>query len=747
MMAIEGLVNKRSSHASGVIFMDEDPYEFGSFMRTPKGEVITAFDLHDCEAIGMTKYDFLVTEVQDKLVQTIKFLQEYGEIEKDLSLREIYDKYFHPNVIPIDDKQTWENIKNGTILNIFQFDSEVGSQAAKKIQPSTILELADANGLMRLMTSEKGAETPMEKYIRFKNNLDLWYREMNNAGLTKEEQKVLEPYFKKSYGVPPSQEQLMMMLMDKDICNFSLKDANAARKIVGKKQMSKIPALKEQVLAQASSPALGQYVWKCGIGPQMGYSFSIIHALAYSFIGYQTAYIATRWNPIYWDTACLIVNSGSLENDDMEYEEDEDGDIIGAAKKKESATDYSKLAKALGEIIGAGINVSLIDINKSSYGFEPDIDNNQILFGMKALSNIGAPIIEKIIENRPYNNFKEFLRKCPLNKTAIISLIKSGAFDKLEDSVAQKMNIEPRKLIMAYYLSIASEPKAKLTLQNFNGLIEKGLIPKELDFEKNTFILNKILKKNKIKEYYNVTPANIDINKLIEYFGDIFEVINNQYLVNQKTWDKVYKNVMDKARDWLKQNQNEVLNQYNTILFKETWNKYASGTISAWEMEALCFYYHDHELQNIDTAKYGVIDFSNLSTNPVIDRTFKRNGKEIPLYKLTRIAGTVISKNDARHSVALLTTSGVVNVKFTKDYYALYGRQLSQVQPDGTKKVMEKGWFVRGTKLLITGYRRDDTFVSKNYKSNGGHQLYKILNVEGKNIIITHNRWGQTDND
>ena len=748
MMAIEGLVNKRSSHASGVIFMDEDPYEFGSFMRTPKGEVITAFDLHDCEAIGMTKYDFLVTEVQDKLVQTIKFLQEYGEIEKDLSLREIYDKYFHPNVIPIDDKQTWENIKNGTILNIFQFDSEVGSQAAKKIQPSTILELADANGLMRLMTSEKGAETPMEKYIRFKNNLDLWYREMNNAGLTKEEQKVLEPYFKKSYGVPPSQEQLMMMLMDKDICNFSLKDANAARKIVGKKQMSKIPALKEQVLAQASSPALGQYVWKCGIGPQMGYSFSIIHALAYSFIGYQTAYIATRWNPIYWDTACLVVNSGSLENDDMEYEEDEDGDIIGAAKKKESATDYSKLAKALGEIIGAGINVSLIDINKSSYGFEPDIDNNQILFGMKALSNVGAPIIEKIIENRPYNNFKEFLRKCPLNKTAMISLIKSGAFDKLEDSVAQKMNIEPRKLIMAYYLSIASEPKAKLTLQNFNGLIEKGLIPKELDFEKNTFILNKILKKNKIKEYYNVTPANIDINKLIEYFGDIFEVINNQYLVNQKTWDKVYKNVMDKARDWLKQNQNEVLNQYNTILFKETWNKYASGTISAWEMEALCFYYHDHELQNIDTAKYGVIDFSNLSTNPVIDRTFKRNGKEIPLYKLTRIAGTVISKNDARHSIALLTTSGVVNVKFTKDYYALYGRQLSQMQPDGTKKVMEKGWFVRGTKLLITGYRRDDTFVSKNYKSNGGgHQLYKILNVEGKNIIITHNRWGQTDND
>lgn len=56
-MAIEGLVNKRSSHASGVILFDEDPYEFGCFMKTPKGEIITQWDLHMDEACGMTKYD------------------------------------------------------------------------------------------------------------------------------------------------------------------------------------------------------------------------------------------------------------------------------------------------------------------------------------------------------------------------------------------------------------------------------------------------------------------------------------------------------------------------------------------------------------------------------------------------------------------------------------------------------------------------------------------------------------------
>ena len=74
MFGIEGLISRRGSHASGVILFDEDPYEFGCFMRTPSGSIITQYDLHMCEAAGMTKYDFLVTEVQDKLVQAIQFL-------------------------------------------------------------------------------------------------------------------------------------------------------------------------------------------------------------------------------------------------------------------------------------------------------------------------------------------------------------------------------------------------------------------------------------------------------------------------------------------------------------------------------------------------------------------------------------------------------------------------------------------------------------------------------------------------
>ena len=745
MEGIEGLVNKRSSHASGVILFDEDPYEFGCFMRTPKGEVITQWDLHMDEAAGMTKYDFLVTEVQDKLTETIRLLQKYGEIDEDLTLKEIYDKYFQPENLPIEDMEIWKHLHNNDILNIFQFDSEVGGQAAKKIKPRSILEMSDANGLMRLMTAEKGEETPMEKYIRFKNNINLWYKEMDEYGLTKEEQESLKPYFLKSHGVPPSQEQLMMMLMDKDICNFSLKDANAARKIVGKKQMSKIPALREQVLTQAKSPQLGNYVWTCGIGPQMGYSFSIIHALAYSFIGFQTMYIATKWNPIYWNTACLIVNSGALEEED-DFEEDESGNIV---QKKEKTTDYSKTAKALGDIIAKGIQVSLVDINKSNYSFEPDIDNNQILFGMKALGGMNSSTIEQIIKNRPYTGIADFMIKCPLNKTAMISLIKAGAFDNLEKEWAEAAQQEARYLVMAYYLSKTCEPKKRITLQNFNGLLQHNLIPQELDLQKRVFTFNKYLKTYRKKGKYYVfdEPCETFYNKFFDV--DEIEVIEGYSCILQTKWDKIYQNVMDSARDWVKDNHDIILESYNTLLFQEAWNKYAQGDLSAWEMESLCFYYHEHELARMDMKKYGIVDFESLSPVPVVDYTFKRNGKDIPIYQTFKIAGTIISKNDTHSSIVVLTTTGVVTVKFTKEYFAMFGRQISEKQEDGTKKVIEKGWFQRGTKVMCTGIRRDDTFVTKTYSKTLTHQLYKInkINEDGSVELIHERAKGECEDE
>ena len=751
MLGISGLINKRSSHASGVIFFNEDPYEVGCFMKTPKGEIITQWDLHDSEYCSMVKYDFLVTDIESKIAKTLELLQEKNKIEKDLTLKEIYNKYLHPDILPIKDKKTWENIQKNNILNLFQFDSQSGSQGIKKVQPKNIQELADTNGLIRL-TAGESQELPMDKYVRYKANIALWYKEMERYGLTKEQQEIVSPYFKPYYGVPISQEVLMQMVMDENICGFTLKEANELRKVLAKKQLNKIPLMKEKIIERAKTKNLGRYIWEAGAGPQMSYSFSILHSTAYSYIGFQTAYLATNWNPIYWNTACLIVNSGSLESqekieivniyekEDNEQYEYEDLPDRSGKKKIEKTTDYSKLAKAIGDITSNGINVSLIDINKSGFTFEPDEENNEILFGLKGVNKIGDSVVQKIIAGRPYSGIIDFMNRCPLNKTQMISLIKAGAFDKIDSKWALAINKEPRYAIMALYLSIISEPKKKINLQNFNGLRIANLIPESLLYEIKTFAFNNYLKKNKYLDYYYMSINDIEFfNEL--YNTENLEIIKNTPCIKQKIWDKIYQNTMDNVRVWLKENQDKILEKYNDYLFLEAWKKYAMGNISAWEMESVCFYKHEHELKKVNKQKYGITNFFDLSYDPEVDYFVKRKDFKIPIFKLSKIAGTILSKDNTKASITILTIDGVVTVKFIKDYYAMFNRQISELQQDGTKKVLEKGWFSRGTKVMITGYRREDTFIAKKYKATPTHQLYKIVEINNKgDILLEHER-------
>ena len=743
MLNIEGLVNKRSSHASGVILFSDDPFEHCCFMKTPKGEIITQWDLHKLEAAGNVKYDFLVVEVLDKIIQAIQLLQEDGEIDPTLSLREVYNKYFHPDVFPMEDKNMWKALQDGEVLNAFQFDSEVGGRAMKKIAPKSLQELADANGLMRLMPSEKGAEMPLDKYVRFKDNIQLWYKEMDDAGLSKTEQKILEPYFLSSYGVPPSQEQLMRMLMDPNICGFSLADANAARKIVGKKQMSKIPALHEKVLKSARSQLLGQYVWKNGIGPQMGYSFSLIHALAYSILGLQTAYIATHWNPVYWNTACLIVNSGSLEDasksEIVDIYAPEADDLANGVTfedlpdrsgkvRKTASTDYSKVAKAIGEIRDSGVEVSLLDINKSGFGFKPDAANNRILYGLKGAANISDDFIKQIIANRPYVSIYDFYARVHPKAQQMVSLIMGGAFDSLE----------PRYQAMVEYVWLKCDKKKRITLQNLPSLIRYGLLPEDTAERIEARKFYEFTRYLKAECKYLPDPSMYLANDIVIEFLNAHDlsdllIINTESrcaFIDVKMWDKVYQKQMDVFRDWIASDKEGILNALNDAIFMEEWEKYGKGNLSSWEMKALCFYYHPHELIDANTRKYGISNYKDLPEVPVVERIYQRGNASIPIYRLDRICGTCIAKDKAKSTVYLLTTQGVVTVKFTKEYFSMFDRRISTIDPTtGKKKFLEDSWFNRGSMIMVKGFRREDMFVSRNYAASPGHQLYRITQV------------------
>lgn len=471
--------------------------------------------------------------------------------------------------------------------------------------------------------------------------------------------------------------------------------------------------------------------------------------MAYSFIGVQTLYIATHWNPIYWDTACLIVNSGSLEDNSEEEVVDifapEGDDLANGVTfedlpdkkqkiRKTASTDYGKIAKAMGEMMSAGISVSLVDINRSGFSFKPDAKNNQILYGLKGLLNVSDTVIDSILKNRPYRSPRDFLVRVKPNKQAMISLIKGGAFDSMME----------RKLCMAWYIWEVCDRKKRITLQNMNGLIAHNLLPEDTDERikaRRIYEFNRYLKsccvnpEDKTKTWYFLDKRAVDFLVEIEQAGMIKE---NEYL-ERSTWDKYYQKWMDVFREWIAADKDQILQNLNEQIFKEDWEKYAAGTISAWEMEALCFYYHDHELKNVNMGRYGLYDFSKLPEEPVVERKFVKANKEINIFKLYKICGTCIAKNKTKSTISLLTTSGVVNVKFRKEYFSLFDKQISEKGEDGVKHVVEKSWFNRGSMIVVTGIRSGDDFISKKYASTNGHQLYKIDKIYNDGSLTLRN--------
>ena len=732
IVSIEGLVNKRGIHASGAILYGDDPFQTASFMKAPNGELITCYDLHKAEAAGDTKYDFLVTEISDKIIQCFELLQQDGQIESDLGLREIYNKYIHPEVIDTTEQGIWDHLAAGDVMDIFQFSTGVGLAIAKKLKPQNPMEMTAANAMMRLM-SEKGKESQQDRFVRIQNQgLEVFDAEMTLARFTDYQKLLMHKHCDQYFGCCALQEQMMELLMD--VAGFTLGEANNARKIVGKKQMSKIPELREKVYGSFDKHEVADYFWENAIAPQLGYAFSYNHSLPYSFVGIQTIFLAMKFNPIYWDTACLIVNSGSLEDNseeevvdiyDAEAQDLSEGvkfeDLPdGKAKvRRTMSTDYGKVAKAIGDIRSKGINVSLANINKSQFGFAPDVENNRILFGLKGMLNVGDDVVDAIIAHRPYVSPRDFLNRVKPGKQAMISLIKGGAFDDMMD----------RKMCMAWYIWETCDKKKRITLQNMGGLIKHNLLPEKTDDDvmaRRIYEFNRYLKavcKGTTTHYKLDERA---INFLIEIGHD--ELISDGFKMEIKLWDKkVYQPWMDVFRNWIADNKDGILENLNQSIFLEDWNKYAKGTISAWEMEVLCFYYHDHELKNANTDRYGLVDFFKLPEDPEVEKTFPaKGGGEIKMLKLHKICGTCIAKNKTRSTVTLLTTSGVVDVKFRKEYFSLFDKQISQKGDDGVKHVVEKSWFNRGNMIVVQGFRSGDNFIPKKYASSGGHQLYKI---------------------
>lgn len=231
-LAIEGMVKSRGSHASGVYIFNHPYTDINAMMKTPNDLEITQWDYHDSDDMGALKVDLLSIEALDKIRKTMDLLIKDGRMEWKGSLRDTYNKYLHPDNLDYS-PELWEPTWDNKVLDLFQLDTQVGKQAMRNAKPKSVREAAALNSLMRLMATENG-ELPLDKYTRFKQNIQLWYEELAEYKIPQEEIPLLEKHYLPSSGVPNAQEELMVLLMDPKICGFTEMEANGARKIIGK---------------------------------------------------------------------------------------------------------------------------------------------------------------------------------------------------------------------------------------------------------------------------------------------------------------------------------------------------------------------------------------------------------------------------------------------------------------------------------------------------------------------------------
>ena len=479
------------------------------------------------------------------------------------------------------------------------------------------------------------------------------------------------------------------------------------------------------------------------------------HTLAYSLIALQEMNLAFKYPIIFWNCACLITDAGGNEKEEEDEEaeiieetftneieefaqdddedDDEEEETVTKKKKKTTNTNYGKIATAIGKMRMSGISVEPPDINKSTYTFSPDMDANIIRYGISGITKVGEEIVKQIIENRPYTSLPDFLSKVKVNKAQMINLIKSGAFDSFGDRVQ----------LMHEYVDIISDTKKRITLQNMKMLIDFGLIPDKYDLQRRVFNFNKYLKKmKKGTAYYGFD--NIAFN----FYSNSFDIdlctpaddTESGFQIKQTTWDNIYKKQMDIIRPYVKEHNEELLNAVNTRLTADVWNKYCLGSLSKWEMDSVSFYSHEHELANADLSLYGIVDFFELNEQPEVERVIPIKGKQVPIFRLVRIAGTVLDRDKAKKTVSLLTLNGVVTVKIFGGVFEQYDKQISVKGADGKKHVIEKSTFTRGNKIIVTGIRQEDAFVAKTYSKTPYHKVEQIVGVQGDHLIIKSER-------
>ncbi|MFE1075266.1 DNA polymerase III subunit alpha [Streptomyces sp. NPDC058783] len=395
---VEGLTRGTGVHAAAVILSktrltDRIPLH----MRASDGVKITGFDYPSCENMGLVKMDFLGLRNLGVIDHAIENIRENRGVR--LATVDPMDGDSGTVVIPLDDRKTFELLGRGDTFGVFQLDGGGMRALLKLMEPTRFEDIAAALALYRPGPMAANAHTNYALRQNGKQEPDPIHPELK---------EVLDPILGSTHHLLIFQEQIMAIA--RTLAGYTLGGADMLRRAMGKKKPEVLAAEWEKfhdgMKANDYSEEAIKAIWDVML-PFSGYAFNKSHTAGYGLVSYWTAYLKANYPAEYM--AALLTSVGD--------DKDKAGIYLADARK-------------------LGVTVLPPDVNESVAEFTAVGDD--VRFGLRSVRNVGDNVIDTVITARKtkgkFTSFADFLDKADLpalNKRAVESLIKAGAFDSL----------------------------------------------------------------------------------------------------------------------------------------------------------------------------------------------------------------------------------------------------------------------------------------------------------------------------
>ena len=404
-LQLEGLFRNASTHAAGIVIGDRPLVELTPLYQDPRSELpATQYNMKWVESAGLVKFDFLGLKTLTVLDRAVKHLAKRGT---DVDL----------DTLALDDERTYALLASGQTIGVFQLESQGMRDTLRKMRCGSIEEITALISLYR--------PGPMD-------NIDIYVERKFGRAALDMLHPTLEPVLKETYGVIIYQEQVMQIAQI--LSGYSLGEADLLRRAMGKKKKEEMDHQKARFIAGAaekSVPAAQADMIFELVAKFAGYGFNKSHAAAYAVIAYQTGWLKAN-HPVEFFAASMSLD---ISNTD-------------------------KLAVFYQDAKRAGVKVAPPDINRSGADFE--VEDAAVLYALGAIRNVGLEAMRHVEEVRrtggPFEDLFDFLERIDprqVNKRALESLARAGAFDRLHANRAQI--VANADLLIAHAQSVSSD--------------------------------------------------------------------------------------------------------------------------------------------------------------------------------------------------------------------------------------------------------------------------------------------------